>query len=588
LVLCFLNNFEITPYIFPYFPLTGEINLNTKAIIPGNWWDILGKPQYGGEMVIRAPRNIVNFDPYYSEKLTSIYGGWMERLVSDDWTLNPAVWDYQIPWHPTRYLKGQLADSWEFPEPGTHVVHLRQGIRWQNIPPANGREFTADDVVFHYHRIYALGGGFTTPSPYRVGIGSGNLISVKSADKYTVVFKLKITNQDAIMENLHGVGQEPCLENPEAVKQWGDVNDWHHAIGTGPFILKDFVSDSHATLVRNPDYWGNDERYPQNKLPYADKLNFLIIPDDAEALEMLRQGQVDLVGGASADEAAAMKKTNPEILQIPIPRPQALTIQPANNKPPFNDIRVRKAMQLAIDLQTIARDYYHGTVAPYPSVITSRDMKGWGYPYEIWPQELKDEYTYNPSLAKKLLADAGYPHGFRTNVVADTSWDMKLLPIVQSYFADIGIDMEIRPMEHNAMLTFVETDRKHELVWREYGPVGHNYSPMSAINRLNSKHEPNWLGIHDPVMDAFYPRALAVTTEEELKPILRDVNERVARQHYVVCLLQPMSYVLYQPWLKGFNSQCHSLSMGMGGPSRLSFYGARFWIDSVLKKRMGK
>ena len=133
-------------------------------------------------------------------------------------------------------------------------------------------------------------------------------------------------------------------------------------------------------------------------------------------------------------------------------------------------------------------------------------MKRWGFPYDIWPQELKDEYAYNPALAKKLLAEAGYPNGFKTNVVADTSWDRNLLPIVQSYFADIGTEMEIRPMEHNAMLTYVETDRKHELVWREYGPLGHNYSPMGAINRLHSHHLPNWLGIHDDVMNIIIRR----------------------------------------------------------------------------------
>jgi hypothetical protein len=70
-----------------------------------NWWNKLGKPQYGGELVIRTGGNIVNFDPYYSEKLTSIYGGWLERLVADDWTLDPVVWDYRIPWHPDKYVK---------------------------------------------------------------------------------------------------------------------------------------------------------------------------------------------------------------------------------------------------------------------------------------------------------------------------------------------------------------------------------------------------------------------------------------------------------------------------------------------------
>ena len=101
------------------------------------------------------------------------------------------------------------------------------------------------------------------------------------------------------METLHGVMQRQCLENPEAVKKWGDVSDWHHAIGTGPFILKDFVSDSSATLIKNPDYWGYDERYPQNKIPYADSIKYLIIPDDAAALAAMRAGKIDIITGVS-------------------------------------------------------------------------------------------------------------------------------------------------------------------------------------------------------------------------------------------------------------------------------------------------
>jgi peptide/nickel transport system substrate-binding protein len=84
------------------------------------------------------------------------------------------------------------------------------------------------------------------------------------------------------METLHSVGGAQCLENPDAVKKWGDVSDWHHAIGTGPFILKDFVSNRSAALVKNPNYWGYDERYPQNKLPYVDRVKYLIIPDNPQ------------------------------------------------------------------------------------------------------------------------------------------------------------------------------------------------------------------------------------------------------------------------------------------------------------------
>jgi len=75
-------------------------------------------------------------------------------------------------------------------------------------------------------------------------------------------------------------------------------------------------------------------------------------------------------------------------------------------------------MQMAVDLPGIAKSYYGGTVEPYRPRLPRGHMQGWGFPYEEWPQELKDEYSYNPALAKKLLAEAGYPNGFKTNIVA--------------------------------------------------------------------------------------------------------------------------------------------------------------------------
>ena len=551
----------------------------------GKWWDKLGKPQYGGELVIRANRDIVNFDPYFTETLTSIYGAWMERLVADDWMVDPAEWDYKITWHPSKYLKGQLAESWEFKDPCTHIIHLRKGVHWQNIPPANGREFTADDVVFHYNRLYGMDGG--NPSPYRTtDIRLKDLISVTATDRYTVVFKFKTLNPENIIETLHNAYQAQCLENPEAVKKWGDLTDWRHAIGTGPYILKDFVPGKSATLVKNPDYWGHDERYPQNQLPYLDTIKFLIIPDDNEALEMMRAGKIDIMDRVFLKQAKSIQKTNPEILQIFIPRTPTVTIQPRNDRAPFTDIRVRMAMQIAIDLPSIAKSHYEDSIDPYPSTLTAtKFMKGWAFPYEEWPQELKNEYAYNPALARKLLADAGYPNGFETNVIADTDGDMELLSIIQAYFADIGIKMKIRKMDPASYTDYVENQRKHDqLVYRPYGPLGQTYAPLRVITRLQTGYTTNYAMVADPDFDAFYGKAVATKTEDELKQVLKEANEYVARKHFVVSLLQPMEYSLCQPWIKGYHAQIYSLWMGVGGASMLSFYTARFWMDKTIKQ----
>jgi peptide/nickel transport system substrate-binding protein len=557
--------------------------------IGGKWWDALGKPEYGGEIVIRASRNIQNFDPYLSEALTSLHGGWLERLVSDDWTIDPAICDYKLAWHPSQYMRGQLAESWEFINPHTYVARLRKGIHWQNIPPANGREFIADDVVFHYNRLYGKGSGFTEPSPFRAeDVRFKDLISVTAPDKYTVVFKFREANPELIMETLHNYSLAHCIVNPEAVKEWADVSDWHHAIGTGPFILEDFVPDRSATLTKNPDYWGYDERYPQNKLPYVDKVKYSIIPDGAAALKAMRAGLIDILDGVSFRQAGVIQETNPEIVLIPTPRTPAVTIDMRNDVAPFNDLRVRKAMQKAIDLPAIAYNYYGGAVDPAPSTLTSKYLRGWGFPFEQWPEDLKDEYAYNPTTAKKLLADAGYPSGFKTNVVADADSDMDLLQIVKSYFADIGINMEIRMMETAESATFVGINRQQDqMSYRQFGVLGHTYNPLRAITRFQTGYSANFNMVSDPVFDAFYPKAIAATSENQLKEVLRDANERVARQHYAISLLQPMTYSLCQPWVKGYHAQIHSTWMGGGGPSMLSLYGARFWIDGKLKKFMG-
>jgi ABC-type transport system substrate-binding protein len=552
------------------------------------WWDKLGEPQYGGEMVFRLNRKIINFDPYYGVHLTQIHTAWMEKMHTPDWTADPSAPRRRIASPPTRGT-GHLAETWEFTDPYTYVVHLRQGVHWQNVPPANGHELVAEDIAFHFHRMYGLGSGYTQPSPARADVDAfKQLISVTAPDKYTVVFKWKTANSELITDALQEIGTSLCIENPEAVKQWGDVRDWHHAVGTGPFILQEFVPDVSATLLKNPNYWGYDERHPENKLPYVDTLKLMIIPDQKTTIAEMRAGRIDVADQISPMLAQEMRRTNPEILQIKLPAYTATTIDPRNDRPPFNNVRVRRAMQMAIDLPGIARDYYKGTVEPYPSSLTERHMKGWALPYEDWPQDLKDEYAYNPGLAKKLLADAGYPDGFKTNIVAADDGDLDLLQVVRTYFADIGIDMEIRPMEATSWVAFVMNGHKHDqLAHRAIAPLGHSYDPIRQLSRLHTGYSSNYLMVSDPVFDAFQPKAVAAASESQRMQILREANEYVARQHFAISLLFPSTYSLYQPWLKGYSGQFGSVCSGAGSPQLLFFYPARFWIDRKLKQSLG-
>jgi peptide/nickel transport system substrate-binding protein len=298
----------------------------------------------------------------------------------------------------------------------------------------------------------------------------------------------------------------------------------------------------------------------------------------------MRQGKIDVMDGVTYEQAQAMQQTNPEIIQVPIPM-SAISVDPRVDRPPFNDIRVRKAMQMAIDLPAIASSYYGGRVEPYPSSITSKKMKGWGFPYEEWPQDLKNEYAYNPAAAKQLLADAGYPKGFKTNIVWEIGGDMDLLKLVKNYFAAVGIDMEIRPMETFAWDSFVQKEKKHDQIAQHASSsLGRVHEPLRQLTRFQTGSSANFLMVSDPVYDGFYTKAMAATSVDQVKQVLKDANEYVARQHFAISLLEPMQYALYQPWLKGYNGQFGSVCGQGSSPQNLGFYTARFWIDQKLKK----
>lgn len=566
-------------------PLITATSTATTSIT-GNWWDKLGIPQYGGTLTIRVPTNITAFDPY---SITSqmYVTPWLERLFQDDWTLDPAVFAYKIGFRPSDYVKGDLAETWNFTDPGTFVINLRHGVMWQNVPPANGREFTADDIVFNYDRMYGLGSGMT-PSPY-ADPRFKQLISVTATDKYTDVFKWSTPNPEFIMEIMQTVSAFGAIVNPEEVKQYGDINDWHHAVGTGPFIIKDFVSASSITVVKNSNYWGYDERYPQNKLPYLDEVQFLIIPDNATSLAALRTGKIDVMDGISLQNAQSVQKTNPEILQISNPAVTPMTVDMRNDHAPFTDIRVRQAMQMAIDLPTIDATYYGSTCPPYPTPMTSMYMTGWGFPYDQWPQDLKDQYAYNPTQAKALLAAAGYPNGFKTNVAADVTSDLDLLQIVKSYWAAVGIDMEIRTMDSASLVAFVQNQKKYDqLGYRVGGSMGTSSEPIKELSLFITGAATNFQMISDPVIDSNYTMALSATSVDQVKQILKDENDHFLRQHFTIALLHPNLFALYQPWLKGYNGQYGAIAAGNAGPPFLYFYTARFWIDQNVKKSMGR
>ena len=196
---------------------------------------------------------------------------------------------------PAEAIRGQLAESWEIPDPVTYVFNIRKDVRWHNKAPMNGRELTAKDVEYNFHRMLGLGSGFTE-KPEGAAWSNIDDIGIESvtAEGSTVVFRLNDPNFEALRTMLvdHSVGVFP----PEVIEAYGDVTDWRNLVGTGPLMLTDWVEGSSITWQKNPEYWGVDEKFPQNRLPYVDKVVALVILEAPTQLAALRSGQIDLLG----------------------------------------------------------------------------------------------------------------------------------------------------------------------------------------------------------------------------------------------------------------------------------------------------
>jgi len=544
----------------------------------GNWWDTLGTPQYGGTLTIAEPGNFTNWDPYNSSPLPTCMSAYLQTMYTDIWTMNPSAYNYVVRPSVVDDMQGELCQSWEWSDPQTMVFHLRHNIYWDNLPPANGRQFVAADVAYHLNRLYGLGGGFTTPSPYQ---SKKNLLSVTVIDSFNVALNWSAAaSPEYEVENMTSFATGQCYECPDVVQAAGNANNWHTAIGTGPYIVTDWVDSAQATLVANPNFWGVDERYPQNKLPYIKQLDILIIANSNLSLAALRTGKIGALEALTYETAKGLKQTNPELTQVVLPGTSNDSLAMDTAVAPFNNISVRIALQKTIDLTTLAATYYNGT-SPYPASQNGNQVVGgWAYTYPDWTQTLKDTYSYDAAAAKTLLAGAGYPNGFTTNIIAQTGGiSPDLLNIVQSYFAAVNVTMNIQMMDSATWTNYVWTQHKAtQMSSRGGGELGQISEPLSDFAFLAANTGGNAEMINDPTYENLYKQAVSAPTTALAKQYVYQTNVYVAAQHWALCLLVPNLNAAYEPWFHGYAGQFDAIACGNVGPHKLGFFCSRFWL----------
>jgi peptide/nickel transport system substrate-binding protein len=554
-----------------------------------NWWDEFGEPQYGGEITIALASIQTGFDPYNWQQGQNCL--WYEPLWYPDWTIDPETGIFQHMWISPDYWVGNLAESWEWTDAQTLVVNLRQDVYWQDKAPVNGRQFTADDVVWHFDRIKGWGDfADDGPDPF-LAPRLPQLAGITAQGDFTVVFEFG--NPNAFL-NANSLMCEPIFQFFEAreVYDMGEplmeeggynsaLNEFDNAVGTGAFMATEYVPGTSMTMNKNPNYWGHDERYPENPIPYVDSIKYLIIPDQATQVAAIRSGQIDVIRELGLQQAGSLQDTNPELQWETYCYPGSL-LQMRCDTAPFTDIRVRKALQLAVDLPTLAETYYKGTLDPTPVGLINPGYEGFAIPYDEWPAELQAEYSYDLDKAKDLLAEAAAdgiftPNelgGFDTEILSAASGpgaDLNLLQIIKDMFLDIGVDMEIKTEADFWTVMNMLMNKEHKQMVMM--GLSDDVPPQMGMQFYTAADPSNGLCQNDPVWEALVAAVSQAADKEEVQSRCRDVDMYWLQQHWVVTTFPGQQYVFWQPYLKGYSGQ-------KPDSWAFTFMGmARFWIS---------
>ena len=441
-----------------------------------------------------------------------------------------------------------LAEKWTVSRDGkVYTFSLRKGVRFHQKPPVNGREVVADDVKYSLERFMAKSGFAPRFEP---------VTAIDVLDRYTVRVTLKEPYAPFLN---HLANSSFCAILPrEAKEKFKDFNHPDAVIGTGPFILKSYEKGVRMVFERNPDYF-------MKGLPYLDGAVVEITPDAAARLSVLRAGKAELPhvwGWISPEEARSVKKTNPEMVVTPFQIIGMGFIYMRTDQPPFNDVRVRRAMSLAIDRKAWndALIFGEGCVdaGPIPCALKEWKLDA----AKIEPARAKYLVGYDPAEAKRLLAEAGFPRGFTTPMF---HWPGYVVPW-RSYYelaaenlGKVGINVELKAEEYGKYISTTAVGKYEKMAM---GPS----TPFTEVDDfLYGRFYPELPTNQSHVADAELTKMLLAQRREmdpkKRKQMVDDIQRYLADKAYYVYVPQWPQYVAHPPYVKGFQ---HHDGYGLG------------------------
>ncbi|MFH1484805.1 MAG: ABC transporter substrate-binding protein [Chloroflexota bacterium] len=342
------------------------------------------------------------------------------------------------PSEPDKVIS-DLAEKWEASSDGTvYTFHLHKGVKFHD-----GSTLTSEDAKFSLDRVYNPPKGIRSP---RMG-SVASIEKVEAPDENTVKITLKYP-QSSIVSML--AVNQIAIYPKKVVEAKGDMKKT--IVGSGPFMYKDYSLGTLFEVKKNPNYFIKGR-------PYLDGLRFYVIKDPSTMLAAFRTGKVKLMdptlpAGLRPAHARQIGEEMKQAVVVSYPSISARWLNMVVTKEPFTDVRVRRAVHLAVDRQAAVKVLLEGI-----GDIGTNFVPGsvWGLPEA---ERLKLPGFRQPkdadiAEAKKLLAEAGFPNGFKTKILARTKYTDDMAVLMKEQLAKIGVELEIDVQESAVFLDWI-------------------------------------------------------------------------------------------------------------------------------------
>lgn len=478
-------------------------------------------PQYGGTLRVAISQKPTSLDAF-------VAGQTSPASLAVDKLFNGTLTQWSGPDDAHATLAPLLAKSWEIsPDGKTYTFHLQEGVKFQNLPPMNGREFTAEDYKYHLDRVKDPANKFQMRTSF-------DLKSVEVVDKYT----LKVTNNSKVPGYL-AYTQFDVFHPKEIVEApGGAAKNW---VGVGPYILTEFNSEVKAVFKKNPDYWEKGK-------PYIDTIELYFMPDAATRMAAFRSGEIDVL----PQEGKSVRDNIERTVTGAVIKGDIGFIEGGlllnNTREPFNNKLVRQAIQYAIDYDGIITAALDGAgrrtgyLAPW--------FDEWG------GKKAEDLPKRDLAKAKALMKEAGFADGFKTTILQNTgrmeTYGNAVEPVV-AMLKEIGIQTTIVQADNTAFLS----------KWRSgdfdmaigFLLAARPLDPDNSIRQQwKTKTGYNFIGYSNPKVDELIiAEQDAFPDNAKRKPLFKEIITILEDEVPSVPLYITNNYFIKQPWVKGLD-----------------------------------